>query len=149
METQAPGIFQRVTKILLHQGIHFQKVIISAGQEVFSRNDRADSVFFISQGSIEISISGKSITVLFVGDFFGEHCLGQDEYRPNSATALEDTRLVRIEKEEMLRAFHAMPALRVIFVANLIRQMQGLASLLGLELSRDSDQHQQKDESLH
>ena len=51
---------------------------------------------------------------------------------------LEDTELVRIEKEDMLEAFRAMPALREVFIANLIRQQQGLGFLLGLNLCRDS-----------
>ena len=137
MKTQAIRNCERITPDLL-QNINPRRILFSAGERVFSWHDRADSVFLISQGSVKISIFGIIVSVLSGGDFFGEHCLGPHEYRENSATALEDTELVRIEREDMLEAFRAMPALREVFVANLIRQQQGLGFLLGLKLCRDS-----------
>ena len=138
MEARKLEPCQRMTADFLLQEIDSQRVIFSAGQEVFSRRDWADSVFFISQGSVEISISGITIAILFGGDWFGEHCLGQHEYRQNSATALEETTLIRIEKEDMLGAFRTIPNLRGVFVANLIRQQQALVFLLEVKLARDS-----------
>ncbi len=139
METQASGTCQRFTTDLLLQEINPQRVVYRPGQRIFSCHEWADSVFFISHGSVEISMSGITVAVLFSEDFFGEHCLGQNEYRENSATALEETALVRIKKEDMLTAFRSMPKLREVFLANLVHQQQGLSFLYGLELSRGFD----------
>ena len=78
---------------------------------VFSQGDAADAVFYIQKGRMKLAVlspAGKEgvVALLSAGDFFGEGCLTGRTVRPETATALTDCSLLRIEKEAMVRALH-------------------------------------------
>jgi CRP-like cAMP-binding protein len=125
----------------LPEDIPLQKVSFRPGERIFEEDDPGDSVFFIEQGSVRVDVSSQTIAVLMAGSFLGEHCLVYPGCRMNSATALEDTVVSRIERDEMLRALDALPFLREAFVVNLISQQATLYLLLELQLSRRSSQN--------
>ena len=130
-----------VRRIDLPEDIPLQKVSFHPGEKIFEEHDPGDSVFFIEQGSVRVGMSNQTIAVLMAGSFFGEHCLAYPGCRINSATALEDTVVGRIERDEMRKALHALPFLREAFVVNLINQQATLCLLLELQLSRRSSQN--------
>src|SRR2546422_4576377 len=78
-------------------------------ETVFSQGDPADAVFYVQRGRVKltvVSLGGKEATlsVLGAGDFFGVCCLGDQHERSNTASTLEPSTLVRIEKDAMLRS---------------------------------------------
>ena len=111
------------------------------GETVFSQGELASSVFCISSGSVKIDIThiGKRRTVAYLhpGEFFGEHCLSQYPCRPNTATTLDTTILIEIDKHDMLHALEAQPKLREMFIRNLIDHKVALEKTL----SRISNVH--------
>lgn len=96
----------------------------SPGESIFTQGEVADSIFCISSGRVRINIThlGKSkiIAYLYQGDFFGEHCLSHYSCRPYTATTLDKTTLIEIDKRDMLHALKEQPKLREIFIRNLI-----------------------------
>jgi CRP/FNR family transcriptional regulator, cyclic AMP receptor protein len=92
---------------------------------IFVQGDAARDVLFIRKGRVKrtvVSRSGKEAVVglLGSGDVFGEWCLSEQPVYIATATALEPTTIVRISKEEMLRAFHTEHALAEGFIAYLL-----------------------------
>ena len=78
---------------------------------VFSQGDAADAVFCIQTGKVKLAVlspQGKEavVALLAAGDFFGEGCLTGRAVRVETATALTDCSLLRIEMGTMLRALH-------------------------------------------
>jgi CRP-like cAMP-binding protein len=78
---------------------------------IFSQGDAADAVFFIQAGKVKLSIvsqQGKEavLALLEPGAFFGESCLAGQVVRMATATAQEESVLVRIEKTAMIRVLH-------------------------------------------
>jgi CRP/FNR family transcriptional regulator, cyclic AMP receptor protein len=76
---------------------------------VFSQGDAADAVFYILKGTVKLTVlspAGKEgvVALLSAGDFFGEGCLAGQTVRMETATALTDCSLIRIEKGTMVRA---------------------------------------------
>lgn len=120
----------------LFEGVALQRASFHPGERIFEEHDPGNSVFFIEQGSVQVGMSDQPIAVLIAGSFFGEHCLAYPGHRVNSVTALEDTVVCSIERDEMLKALYATPVLREAFVINLIDQQETLHLLLELELSR-------------
>ena len=113
------------------------------GQIIFTQGEPADSVFYIRSGGVEINITHygikRTIAYLHPGEFFGEHCLSSNPYRPNTATALKRTTLIQIEKCKMGRALLARPILREMFIRNLIDHKMALEisliQMLNVELA--------------
>jgi CRP/FNR family transcriptional regulator, cyclic AMP receptor protein len=94
-------------------------------QVIFAQGDPAREVLFIRKGRVKrtvVSPSGKQaiVGILGPGDFFGEWCLSEQPVCIATATAMEPTGIRIIEKEEMLRAFHAQHALSDGFIAYLL-----------------------------
>ena len=99
--------------------IHYDK-----GQPIYSQDDAADAIFRVEDGSVKLSVAldGKRavIAVVSIGDCFGEGCLAGDARRTSSATALLESKIVRVPKAPMLRRLRQEPALAKLFIAYLL-----------------------------
>jgi CRP/FNR family transcriptional regulator, cyclic AMP receptor protein len=96
-----------------------------AKRTIFSQGDAADSVFYVQEGKIRLTVvskSGKEATlgILNEGAFFGEGSLAGQPLRMGSATAMTDCELLRIDKQAMMRALHREHAFSDLFVAYLL-----------------------------
>ena len=82
------------------------------GARVFAQGDDAKHVLCIQQGGIRISVvneGGKEavIGILGPGDFCGENCMSGLPFRTSTATAIIGTKVLVIEKGEMIRALRS------------------------------------------
>lgn len=83
---------------------------------VFSRGDPADAVFQILEGRIRLAITSKNgkeatVALLGPGDFLGEEVIRTPGLpRRNTAIALVESKLLRHERNDMLRMLNRDPA---------------------------------------
>src|SRR5580765_5494290 len=90
-------------------------------QAIFSQGDRANTVFYVQEGNVKLSVlskQGKEATIgLFgPGEFLGEGCLASDQLvRLATATAITDCTVLRIEKKAMLSTLHREHGLSDLF----------------------------------
>ena len=96
-------------------------------QSIFLQGNASDAVFYIQQGKIKLTVvssKGKEavIAVLEPGNFFGEGCLIGQPLRMATATSMEDSTVVRIEKSAMIRVLHEEPAFSQLFMAYLLNR---------------------------
>jgi CRP-like cAMP-binding protein len=97
-------------------------------QTLFSQGERADSIFYVQEGKVRVSVVSKqgkeaTIALLGSGDFLGEGCIASDQpLRMATATAITYCTIMKINKTEMLRTLHAEHGFSDIFVANLIER---------------------------
>jgi len=94
-------------------------------REIFAQGDPADAVFYIQTGRVKLTVvskTGKEATIGLLGedDFFGEACLAGQELRMDSATAITDCAVLRIEKKAMMEALHRKHEFSDMFVAYLL-----------------------------
>ena len=92
---------------------------------IFSQGDVAEAVFYIQTGKVKLTVvsqQGKEavVAILERGAFFGESCLAGQVVRTATATAVEDSTILRIDKEAMLRVLHEEPAFAELFMAYLL-----------------------------
>jgi CRP/FNR family cyclic AMP-dependent transcriptional regulator len=97
----------------------------SKKQAIFAQGDLADSVFYIQNGKVKLTVlssNGKEATIgiLNEGDFFGEGCLAGQALRMCSATAVTDCTQMRIDKKSMKEVLHREHAFSDMFVAYLL-----------------------------
>jgi CRP/FNR family transcriptional regulator, cyclic AMP receptor protein len=101
-------------------------VHLDVKQRAFSQGDIAQNVFYIQSGRVRISViarTGKEATVALLGpgEFCGEECIATSHaVRVASASAVSPCVLLRIEREEMMRALHQEHAFSDVFVSHLL-----------------------------
>jgi CRP-like cAMP-binding protein len=93
-----------------------------SGDVVFSQGAPADSVFYIQKGSVKLTVlstAGKEaiVAILGAGDFFGEGALADQPVRMGTARAANDSTILMVEKEQMIRLLHEEHALSDRFIA--------------------------------
>jgi CRP/FNR family cyclic AMP-dependent transcriptional regulator len=94
-------------------------------QIVFSQGDLADSVFYIHDGKVKVTViseQGKEAVVAVLGsdEFCGEGCLTGQSRRVATATAMTECKLMRLEKATMIQVLHDEPAFSEMFVSHLL-----------------------------
>jgi CRP/FNR family transcriptional regulator, cyclic AMP receptor protein len=92
---------------------------------VFLQGDPANAVFYVQMGKIKIVVTSEQgkeavVAVLGEGAFFGEGCLIGQPLRLATVKAITDSKVMRIEKEEMVRVLAAEPKFGALFTAHLL-----------------------------
>jgi CRP-like cAMP-binding protein len=92
---------------------------------IFSQGDAAEAVFYIQAGKVKLTVvsqQGKEavVAILDRAAFFGESCLAGQAIRTSTATAMEDSSIVRIDKEAMISVLHEEPTFAELFMAYLL-----------------------------
>ena len=92
---------------------------------LFSQGEEAEAVFYIQAGKVKLSVvsqQGKEavIAMLEPGAFFGEGCLAGQQVYMATATAEEDSTLIRIDKQTMIRVLHDNPDFSALFMEYLL-----------------------------
>jgi CRP-like cAMP-binding protein len=94
-------------------------------QIVFSQDEPADSVFYIQEGDVKLTVlseQGKEavVAILGAGDFFGEGCLAGQPRRMATVAAIAECKIMRLEKTAMMRLLHDEPELSKRFISHLL-----------------------------
>src|SRR4029077_19754147 len=90
-----------------------------------TQGQSADKILYIQTGGVKLSVVnevGKEAVVAMLGpgDFFGEAGMAGQIVRMGTATAITPTRLLVIEKREMLRVLHTEREFSDLFVAYML-----------------------------
>jgi CRP-like cAMP-binding protein len=94
-------------------------------QIVFSQGDPANSVFYIRDGKVKVTViseQGKEAVVAVLGtdEFCGEGCLTGQPLRVATATAMTVCEIMRLEKAAIIQVLHDEPAFSEMFVSHLL-----------------------------
>jgi CRP-like cAMP-binding protein len=94
-------------------------------QVVFSQGDPANAVFFVRSGKVKLTVvstRGREAVVgmLERGSFFGEGCLAGQPLRMSTASAIQASNVVRVDKSTMVRVLHQEPEFAELFTAYLL-----------------------------
>jgi CRP-like cAMP-binding protein len=97
-------------------------------QLIFSQGDAADAMFYVEAGNVKMTVISqrgkKAVIAIFrQGDFFGEGCLGKESLRVSTATAVESSTIVRVEKASILRIIHDDPRFARLLIAHLLSRV--------------------------
>jgi CRP-like cAMP-binding protein len=94
-------------------------------QILFAQGDAANAVFYILEGLVKLSVvsqQGKEavVAILERGDFFGEACLAGQVVCSATATSLDTSTIVRIDRATMKRALHNEPTFSELVMSHLV-----------------------------
>jgi CRP/FNR family transcriptional regulator, cyclic AMP receptor protein len=121
-------------------GLSRGKTIVeySTDQHIFDQGQPADSLFFVRNGRVKLSVLAQQrketiLATMSAGEFFGEGCLADQPLRLSTASTITDCSLIRIEKLLMMRALHENHQISELFIAYLLlRNIQYKANLVDL-----------------
>ena len=110
---------------LKSSGVSPRLVRFPVNTVVFEQGTPANSVFYIEDGGVKLSVlssSGKEAVVAMLGpgDFLGEGCLAGQPVRMGTATAVTPATLLRIQKGDVVRMLHDRPEFSDRFIANML-----------------------------
>jgi CRP-like cAMP-binding protein len=113
-------------------------------QIIFSQGDVADAVFYIQGGKVKLTVlsaKGKEavIAILEPGAFLGEACLTGQSVRVATATALDASTILRIDKPTMIRTLHNEPTFAELFMTYLLTRNIRIESDLVDQLFNSSE----------
>ncbi len=90
---------------------YFRAKRAAPGERLIRAGDRADALYFISSGAVEVSVAARKIR-LGPGDFFGEMGLLSGERRSADVTAVDYCDLLILEQRDFKQFVAKNPALR-------------------------------------
>jgi CRP/FNR family cyclic AMP-dependent transcriptional regulator len=94
-------------------------------QILFVHGDEANAVFYIVEGWVKLTVvsaQGKEagVAMLESGDFFGEACLAEPRVYMSTATSLDASTVVRIDRTTMTRVLRIEPGFSELFLSHLV-----------------------------
>ena len=111
----------------LLNGIFRGKTVIECGMDrnVFRQGQPADSLFYLRRGEVKLTVispQGKEAIIAILGDgeFFGEGCLAGQPVRMETAIAMTDCSLDKIDKPLMMQMLHEHHDISELFVKHLL-----------------------------
>jgi CRP-like cAMP-binding protein len=117
--------------------------IFSTGETIFSQGDTAETLMYIQKGRVKLAASKTHkeaiVAILGPGEFLGEACLGSQNIRIRTATAIEPATLQVIERNEMIRALRTDQALSYSFLSYLLSRNIRLEEDLIDQVSHSSE----------
>ena len=96
-----------------------------ADEFIFLQGDMADAVFYIQSGKVKLTVVSKSgmevvVASLPEASFFGEGCLAGQPLRLSSASAVQQSMVIRVTKQAMATLLQQKPKFAERFLAYLL-----------------------------
>jgi CRP-like cAMP-binding protein len=114
------------------------------GQVIFRQGDRSDSVSYICNGYVKLTVTGRGkkavIAILKRGDFFGENSLTRDSSRISTATSIKTSKVTSVGRQAMLRLLRLRPTFASGFAASLLVRLDCVEKALADNLLSSSEQ---------
>jgi CRP/FNR family transcriptional regulator len=117
----------------------FQRAVFRSGERIFSEFDEADECYVVDVGNVKITSTNAtdqrelSFAVLGPGEIFGEMALIDAKTRSASATAVTDTEVIILRREDFMDGLRGHPErldLVLNFISDRLRRTDQFAKLL-------------------
>jgi hypothetical protein len=131
MLKDAPAFDRLSTQQLVSLAEVLEHLRYEAGESIFDEGDEGDGLYFILEGEVEVLQGATVLDRHGPGGFFGEISTLDGVPRSASARARQATRLLRLEREELLALMESSPALGIglsQFLSLRVRELQARVS---------------------
>jgi uncharacterized membrane protein len=111
------------------------------GEVIFQQGAEGSSLFIIEEGAVEISYGeGKArvlLAHLFPGQYFGELSVFDGAPRSATATATRPSRLVRLDRDDLVDFVNKNPAAALRIIAEMSERLRQTNELMSRQVSRN------------
>jgi CRP/FNR family transcriptional regulator, cyclic AMP receptor protein len=95
-----------------------------ADEVIFREGDKAEELYVIQSGTVEIHGGQRVLAILEEGDFFGEMALIDPAPRSASAIAVTDVHLIPISEKRFIELVTETPAFALDLLRILVRRIR-------------------------
>ncbi len=125
-----------------------ENVEYGEGDVIFRQGDEGLSLFLIEEGAVEISYGdGRTRVVLaslFPGQYFGELAVFDNAPRSATATAVRYSRLVRLDRDDLVDFVNKNPAAALRIIAEMSERLRQTNELMSRQVSRNVLEEQEE-----
>ncbi len=105
--------------------------VLQPGETLFRQGDQGDCLFVIQEGRLEIVVEqdGQPVTIAerAAGECVGEMALFEREARMATVRAMERTRVITVDRKNLLRRIHDDPSLGYRLIQTLSQRLRQLS----------------------
>jgi CRP-like cAMP-binding protein len=109
-----------------------------AGTVLFSEEDKADHLFVILSGQVEISLHGQKLNIEEVGGVIGEMAVIQSESDNPKAKALSEVRLARLDRDQFNQFIAGNTEFSLHAMSVLANRLRATNAFIGAQLKPGS-----------
>jgi Transmembrane secretion effector/Cyclic nucleotide-binding domain len=107
---EATGLFAAAPRPVLERlAAETREIAVSAGETLIRQGDRADALYVLRTGAVEVLAGERVVATLEAGSWFGELGLLERVPRTATVTTIERCTLLRIDGDAFLEALTAAP----------------------------------------
>jgi len=118
------------------------------GEVIFNQGDEGSSLFVIEEGAVDIcygeGAGNVTLATLFNGQYFGELSLFDGAPRSATATAAKRTRVIRLDREDLVDFVHKNPAAALRIIEEMGDRLRQTNELMSRQVSRNVLQEQEE-----
>ena len=111
-----------------------EEVSYSPGDDVFRCDEFSDALYVVLDGRIRMHRDEEELAIEEPDDAFGTWALFDETPRVATATALEDTRLLRIDREDFLDLLTDHVQITETVMKTLVGRLRGLLESVGTDI---------------
>ncbi len=120
---------------------------LSQNTPLFHRDDPGDAMFFIESGRIRISVQDTDghdtvLAEMGPGDFFGEMAMLDGQTRSADATAIADSKLAVLAREDLRAFLRKKPDIALGLLTALTHRLRRTDNLLRHRISRNANEEE-------
>ncbi len=109
-----------------------EEITVENGNILFREGDISDSMYMVIDGKVRLDREGKIVMIASHKDVFGTWALFDDEPRVATATTIEDSRILKIDKEDFIDLLADNVQLTQGILKTMVKRLRGLMQPLGL-----------------
>jgi hypothetical protein len=122
---KSASVFNNVPDdVLADVAFLLEEMDAAANEQIINKGDLGDSMYILVGGKVRIHDNERTLNELGEGDVFGEMALLDPEPRSASVTAIEPTRLLRLEQEPFVELIAEHPEVATGIIRNLARYVR-------------------------
>ncbi len=114
------------TEDLAHIAAITEEVSVNKEDVIYKEGEVSDSMYMVIEGSVRLDRYGNEVMTAKHKDVFGAWALFDDEPRVVTATVLEETLLLKIEKEDFYDLLSDHTNITQGILKSIARRMRGL-----------------------
>ena len=114
------------TEDLSHIAAITEESELQKDEIIFQEGDLPDAMYMVINGQVRMTRAGEEVMVAGAKDVFGTWALFDDEPRVATATTLEGTRILRIDKEDFIDLLADYVAITQSILKTMVKRLRKL-----------------------
>jgi len=93
---------------------------------IYNKDDQSDALYVVLDGKVQLHIDENVVTTAETNDAFGTWALFDEEPRVTTATPLEDSKLIRIDREDFYDLLSDHGQITQAIFKTIVKKFRGL-----------------------